>query len=332
MQTELHKQQGIQTAAVLLLCRFVLFACGESPFTAGYAVGTLLSIGVQALLCFPLWIGVKAETLPRWWLIFYRLAAVYAAGVMLAALYRLLLGLQSAHPVLTLLLLLIAACYALILPRPATGRVAMILLFFLCVGLLLTICLAAARGEPLLLYTPMPRDTFWETALAGFAQNLPLMFVPVCAIPYGTSPRRCRPWLLGWCLGQLMLVLVILAGTLCSGKLSQWQGNPFFLLMAKLQQNAAIRTDGFWIVLLLLSGVMSLAFLMQIVTATRRKRTLRSGEALFIGFIMLLAGILCSYVGVADWVTGAVILVTAGILPLMALLKQIRCRLGRRHT
>lgn len=329
IQTEPHKQQGIQTAAVLLLCRFVFFACGEIPFSTGYAVGTLLSIGVQVLLCSPLWIGSRSGALPRWWLIFYRLAAVYAAGAMLAALYTLLHGLQAAYPMLTLLLLLAAACYALTLPRRATGRVAVILLFFLGVGLLIAICMAAARGEPLRMYTPMLRHSFTETALAGFAQNLPLGFVPVCAIPYGTLPRRRRPWLLGWCLGQLMWVLVILAGTLCNGMLSEWRGNPFFLLMARLQQNAAIRTDGFWIVLILLAGVMSLAFFMQIFTASRRNRTLHSGEALLIGVIMLLAGIFCIRVGVADWVTSVVILVTAGLLPLLS--GGSRPRFGRRN-
>lgn len=327
--TGIHKQQGLQTAAVLLLCRFVFFVCAEIPFSTGYAVGTLLSIGVQILLCLPLWMNLKAAAMPRLWLMLYRLIAIYAAGALLSAVFQLLRSLQAAHPAITLVMMLAAACYALTLPRRATGRVAVILLFFLCAGAAAVIVSAVIKGEPLMLYTAMPEQDLFRTALAGFSQNLPVAFLPLCALPYASSPKQRRPWLLGWLAGQLVFVLVIVAGTLCCGRLAQWKGNPFFLLPAQLQRDTAIRLDGFWIGLLILSAVMALAFFMQILTTAMPERTPHTGEALLIGGVILFSGILFIMFGESTLLTGLLVVLAAGVMPLFGILRTRR-RSGER--
>lgn len=326
-----HKQQGLQTAAVLLLCRFVFFVCAEIPFTSAYAIGTLLSVGVQ-LLCLPLLSSIKTDAFSRSLLLIYRLLAVYAAGAMLSAIYVLLLKLQAAHPAITLLLLLAAACYTLTLPRRATGRVAVILLFFLCAGIGTVIVSALMKGEPLLLYTPSLPYGIWTSALAGFSQNLPLAFLPLCALPYASSPRQCRPWVLGCLGGQLVLVLAIAAGALCGGRLAQWRGNAFFLLLAQLQQDAAIRMDGFWIGLLMLSAVTALAFFMQIFTTAAPERTLKTGEALVIGCVFLVVSILFIMYSEFELLTNMLILLGAGLLPLLRIFNPKRRHPERSRT
>lgn len=312
-----HKQQGLQTAAILLLCRFVFFVCAEIPFTSAYAIGTLLGVGVQFLLCLPLVWKRNADAFSRSLLLIYRLLAVYAAGTILSAIYGLLQELQAAHPTITLLLLLAAACYALTLPRRATGRVSVILLFFLCAGIGTVIVAALMKGEPLLLYTPSPPYGIWTSALAGFSQNLPLAFLPLCVLPYASSPRQCRPWILEYLGGQLVLVLTIASGALCGGRLAQWRGNAFFLLLAQLQQDTAIRMDGFWIGVLMLSAVTALTFFMQIFTTAAPERTLKTGGALAIGCLFLVAGILFIMYSEFEGLTNLLILLGTGLLPLL---------------
>ncbi len=272
----------------VLLSRILLLCCSEMPFTTAYAAASVLSLVVIALLALPLWIA--APHLDDKTPLLYRLAGIYTAALLLSRLYKLLQGLQSAYPMPTLLLMLLAACFCFTLPQRTTGRVAEILVFFFAAGAILLLGRAFFTGQALMLYTPAAHS-ITECFFSAMHDNLPLIFLPLCLPAEGGAGTR-RKRLCGCFLSLLCIPLVILAGAVQNGRLSRWEGSPFFLLVSQSQSAAAIRTDGFWSIVLIAAGIAVLVFCMQLCILPKTANRICLVDGLILGIIITMAAIL----------------------------------------
>lgn len=315
-------QTGIQPWAILILCRCVLFFCGKTPLTAVYALGTLLSIAAVGILLVPLLLCTRKLLLPCHLL--YRFAGIYTAALLLSELYDLLSAQQTPNPSAVFVLMLLAVCYGLILPRRTTGRAAVLLMLLTAAAMLVLLCSSISHGDPLLLYTPAPHtlaQCFWQ----AMEQNLPLVFLPLCMGSYPTALRRT--WLLR-ILGSLpVFALLIAAGAWCCGRLTQWEGSPFLLLIAQTQGNSAIRTDGFWAVLIPAAGVTAIVFCLQVAIGRTPEYLPSFGETLLPVGITAAIAILFIMENHPLWVSFVRLILCLGLLPLWARLhpqKEVR--------
>ncbi len=297
---------------VLLLCRSILLICSEMPYTTANIIGTTLSFAVVAALALPLWITAPYfdDKTP----LLYRFAGLYTAACLLSRLYTLMQGLQSAYPIFTLLLMLLAACFCFTLPKRTTGRVAEILMFFFMVGVILLLCRAFSLGEPLLLYTPSAHG-ITECFRTAMGDNLPLMLIPLCLRSEGGATAR-RKQLGRFFFALLAVPLILAAGTIRNGRLARWEGNPFFLLVAQSQIHAAIRTDGFWAVWVTMASILILVFCMQLCISHSPSRKAKFCDALVLGGIIAAATILFIIANHQVWLTVLLIFACVTIYPL----------------
>ncbi len=302
----------------VLLCRIVLLCCSEMPFTSAYVIAAVLSLAVIALFALPLWIA--APHLDNKIPLLYRLAGIYTAALLLSRLYKLLQGLQSAYPMPTLLLMLLAACFCFTLPQRTTGRVAEILVFFFAAGAIFLLGRALFTGEALLLYTP-PARSITEYFFSAMHDNLPLMFLPLCLPAKGNAGTRRRR-LCGCFLSLLCIPLVILAGAVQNGRLSHWEGSPFFLLVSQSQSAAAIRTDGFWGVMVIAAGIAVLVFCMQLCILPKTASKICMVDALILGSIITMASILFIIVKQQIWLNAVLIFLGVTVCPLYHILHR----------
>ncbi len=264
--TSSSNKQMTETIAVLLLCRFLRLLCSTMPFSTNYLLGTLAAVAFQTLLLLPLMLKPVFQlhfSALRWG---YALFALCAASQLLSQIYALLHDLQAAYPMASVLLCIAAATYGLTLPRRTTGRAAILLLSILAVGLLIQILSAIPNANPLLLYTP---NTVYQDSNAfaeGFLQGAELGLLPLCCLPCSDGVQKRRTFIGKWLGGQLALTLpVILMGILHNGRLLQWKGNPFFLLLTRTRIFKAVHTDGFWQLLLMACSVLCVTFFLQVI-------------------------------------------------------------------
>ncbi len=309
--------QSSNPLPAVLLCRIVLLCCSEMPFTSANCIASVLSLAVIALLALPLWIA--APSLDGKTPVLFRLAGIYTAALLLSRLYNLLQTLQSAYPMPSVLLMLFAACFCFTLPQRSTDRVAEVLLFFLAMGAILLLGRAFFTGKALLLYTPAAHGVA-ECFFSAMHDNLPLLFLPLCLPADGNAAAR-RKRLCGCFLSLLSLPLVILAGAIQNGRLSHWEGNPFFLLVSQSQTLAAIRTDGFWSVMIVAAAIAVLTFCMQLCILPKTANGISMVDALILGSIIAMAGILFIIMQQQVWLNTVLIFLGVTIYPLYHILR-----------
>lgn len=312
--------QSTNILSVILLCRIVLLCCGEMPFTSAYCIATTLSLAVIALLALPLWMNPPHLASDGKTPLLFRLAGVYTAAILLSRSYSLLQALRSAYPMLTVLLMLLAACFCFTLPRYATGRVAEALLFFLSIGGILLLGRAFLTGKALLLYTPAS-SSLTKCFCYAMQENLPLMFLPL-GLPAHGNRSACRKRLCVCFLSLLAIPLVILAGATQNGRLSHWKGNPFFLLISQSQTLAAIRIDGFWSVMLIAAAITVLTFCMQLCILPRTANQICMMDALILGAIIAIAGTLFIMQKQWAWISIGLVFLGITVYPLYHILRR----------
>lgn len=244
---------ALQCAAALLLTRLAFFFCDDAPFTAARARGLLTAVILQTALTLPLYRIRLHRILPV-----FKIYAALLALLLTADFPAMLHALQMPHPAAVILLFTAALADALLLPQTAAPRCAVLLLTVTCAGFLLLIPRAAVHASLLTLYG-QPGG-----AAAAFLREW--RFAPLClmpaVLPHSPDNRAfAKKAMSGFCIGRMLLAGLILLGAMCSGRLTVRQGNPFFLLLARLPFSDAVRTDGFWIMLSVSCVLLSTGFL-----------------------------------------------------------------------
>lgn len=279
---------ALQAAAILLLCRLTAFFCCDAPYTAAYAAGAGAAALLQTLLLLPLLRGEMQIPAPLLWA--YRGYALFAGAWLLKDLAALLLTLQMPHPLLTVGLLLIALFYTLRLPAAATARTAVLLLLLSAIGILLLPISGIGTAQRLHLYLP---DSVPAAFLRELRQSREFALAPLLLLRL-PQENHCRlKALLLRLFGQgVLLPLCVLLGAMQNGRLTAWQGSPFFLLLARIPLSDAMRTDGFWMLLAVGCGLLSLTWL----TGTSLPEGAPQKRAAFAALPMLAAVALCMHI------------------------------------
>lgn len=284
---------ALQGAAILLLCRLTAFFCCDTPYTAAYAAGTAAAVLFQTLLILPL---LRAHvTLPAPLLLLMRVYALFSGAMLLQELAGLFGALHFPHPLLTVSFLLAALVYTLRLPAAATARTAVLLLLLAAFGFLLLPVSGIGTAERLHLYLP---GSFWGAFLHELRMSrefalLPLMLTQV----QEKSHAKLRSVLIR-AIGQgIVLPLTVLLGTMQNGRLTSWQGSPFFLLLARIPLSDALRTDGFWMLLAVSGGLLSLTWFSQTAAAAYSPQRSAAFAAIPLTAVLALAMRLTGYSG-----------------------------------
>ena len=243
---------ALQCAAVLLLTRLAFFFCAPAPFTAANARGMLTAVILQTALLLPFCRIRIHGAVPV-----LRLYTAVLSVELIAAFRSMLHTLRLPHPAAVTVLLVLALADAFLLPPAAAARCAVLLLTVTCAGFLLLIPRAAVHASFLPLYG-QPDD-----AAAAFLrewQFAPLGLLPA-VLPHSPENRTfAKKSMYGFGIGRMLLAGLILLGAMCSGRLTAWDGNAFFLLLARLPFSDAVRTDGFWLMLTVSCALLSAAF------------------------------------------------------------------------
>ena len=275
-----------QCAAVLILCRAFLFFCNDLPYTAAHAAGTAAAFLLAAGLLLPLLprrsgteIPAKAEPL-------LRVLALLWAARLLASLYTLLEQLSAPRPLFTAALTVILLTDLIRLPR-AAERAAVLMLFVLAAAFLLLPLRTLKTADPVFLSLPGDSTAAFRRGISGMAELtlLPLLLHKHDAAAAG---RGILAWLIA---GGILIPGVILVGTMQNGRLLQWRGNPFFLLLARTPLSDAVRTDGLWIVLAAGCGLLTLTLFLRTAAVPLRtgRQTVLSPRTAFRAAVLLTA-------------------------------------------
>lgn len=312
---------GVQTAAVLILCRLSAFFCAEQPYSAAYAKGMLVAAVLTAGLLLPLLISPQ-EPLPDAVIPLYRVFALLWGALTLARLYRLLTALRSPYPLLTLFLLIPVLLEMQRLPQAAAARAATLLLFVAAAAFLLLPVSGIRTARTAFLYTP---GSAGAAFLREFQQCGELALLPLLrrreAAPFAAS-RGAAAWLT---VRAAVLPLTVIFGTMQNGRLMRLAGNPFFLLLARTPLSDALRTDGIWMLLAVGSTVLCLTVFLQFAAEGVSDSRLRYGIFLpFCGFALLFVRIPESAAGL-----GIAALLTGIVIPWLLWLRTVFLRLRR---
>lgn len=253
---------AVQSTGVLLLCRVFTFFCAGQAYSAACAKGMAVAVLMTAGLLLPLLHRTGELTVSERLLPLYRVFALLWAARSLSGLLGLLQAVGSPHPVATVLLLLAALPALTTLPHAAAARAAAVLLFVMGAAFLLLPVSGISTANPVYLYTPGDAGSAFlrEFAQAGELGILPLLWMRQQCRP-NAAAHSTAAWLTG---RGIVLPLVVLLGTVQNGRLQRWEGNPFFLLLARTPLSDALRTDGIWLLLAVVCGVISLTVFLQI--------------------------------------------------------------------
>lgn len=239
----------MQSAAVLLLCRLFLFFCSNRPYTAAYAAGTAAAAALQGVLI----ILLLHRKIPfgRSALLFsvLRIAAVLWAIRLTAAFFTLYCSLHLPHPAVMLLLLIPVLLYTVSLPARACTRTGTVLLTAGCLGFLLLPVSGIRTAHPAALFAP---DSFSAAFLLEWLSSGDLLLLPLLAQTRAAARRTAAVRTAGT---ALFLPALILFGAMQNVRLTQFSGNPFFLLLARTPLSDAVRVDGFWMLFAFCCGV-----------------------------------------------------------------------------
>ena len=261
-----------QGAAILLLCRLTAFFCCETPFTSAYAAGMAAAVLVQTVLVLPL-LRNHAEV-PAPVLLLSRIYALLAGAMLLRELSGLLSALHMPHPLPTAAFLLAAMLYTLRLPVTATARTAVLLLLLAGFGFLLLPVSGIGTAQQMHLWMP---DSFAGAFLHELRQSREFALLPLILtrVPQNAQ-SRLRTVLIRAAGQGIILPLTVLLGTVQNGRLTHWQGSPFFLLLARIPLSDALRTDGFWMLLAVGCGLLAVTWFTQTALPECREQTIRA--------------------------------------------------------
>lgn len=239
-----HDLTALQAAALLLLVRLSVFFCDDAPFTSAYACSTAavtwLAAAAALLL---LTIGFHFSRITRRIL---RICVLIASAWLLWRVYILLTFLHMPHITLTMGILLLTLLWARRLPHAAAARAAVILVILAAAGFLLLPVSGIGTAETLHLFLP---GDFAASLLREVRISVDFLLLPLL-LPRVQGTAAKRRAVLWWALGRgVVLPLAVAFGAMQNGRLTGWQGSPFFLLLARTPLSDAVRVDGFWIVL-----------------------------------------------------------------------------------
>ena len=247
---------AMQGIALLTLCRFAAFLTDSAGYTAPLALGTFLAVCSQILLAVCL-LKMRPLRVPR---PLSAIAAVLWAGTLCLRLHRLLTVLHAPVPTVTLALMLVTVYLLLRHPPAATARAAALLLIVTAAGLLLLPVSGIGTAEPVFLHL---RDSVSEGFLRAWAiSGDMLLLLPV--LRRAESKAAAHTILTGWGIGcGIILPGIILLGTMQNGRLRDFGGAPFFLMLSRTPLSDAVRTDGFWLLLAVGLTALSAVFLIE---------------------------------------------------------------------
>ena len=256
MTNDTPKFTVMQGIALLTLCRFAAFLTDSCGYTASYALGTFLAFCVQLILAVML---LRMRPL-KWTKPVSAAAAVLFALMLCLRLHRLLEVLHAPVPVITLALLLATVFLVLRKPLAATARAACILLIVTAAGLILLPVSGIGTAEPC--YLNLNGNLLHGFLRAWYLSGDTLLLLPV--LRHTENRADSRKILTGWGIGcGIVLPGLILLGTMQNGRLRDFGGSPFFMLLARTPLSDAVRTDGFWLMLAVGLTVLSAAALIK---------------------------------------------------------------------
>ena len=249
---------AVQGAAVMILLRLFRFFCADAPYSAAHAKGMALAAAMQCVLLLPLLHCRGRLQLPRAALWILRIYAIFYAAVLTGALFSLCVQMRLRRDAAAVLLAL-TLLYTVPLHDRATARTATLLLCAAAGGFLLLPVSGIGTAQRILLHTPdsAPAAFFREWQAAGELPLLPLIWQKQTA---QGAARSTAAWALFRC---IFLPALVLFGAMQNGRLLQFAGNPFFLLLARTPLSDAVRTDGFWLLLAFSAGALCMTFCLQ---------------------------------------------------------------------
>ena len=259
-------RSSVQGAALMILLRLFVFFCSDVPYSAAHAAGMFAAALLQAgLMLLLLRVRIPGTVLQ-----ICRICALFWAAVLICLMQDLLLQLRLQHPVLCLLLMLPVLLYTVSLPERAADRAATILLCAAGLAFLLLPVSGIGTARRILLYTP---DSFWTAFRREWlcAGELPVLLRIRLKQTQDAARRSTLAWAAFRC---LFLPALVLFGAMQNGRLMQFAGNPFFLLLARTPLSDAFRTDGFWLMLAVSAGLLDITFCLQQFRKTAPERDL----------------------------------------------------------
>lgn len=251
---------ALQIAALLLLARLAHFFCCGVPYSTAYARGVVLTGLLEGLFLLPFFLRKAPCRLPRITKNAIRISALFLAAKTVADTYRFLCQAEAPQPLLTTILLLAAAFYVCTLTPFAVCRAAVFLLFFAAAAFLLLPFGGIDSAKCIHLWSAVPQSdaVLQEWECSAEIALLPLFFEKSLQ----NTKRAAGIWLIA---RTVFLPLVIVYGAMQCGRLQTLHGNPFLLLLSRVPFSDTIRTDGFWLMLVVGCCVLTVLFLMQIV-------------------------------------------------------------------
>ena len=282
MQTQ-GQWSAVQGAAVMILLRLFPFFCCGTAFSAAEAKQMMLTAALHTALILPLLHFRHRLHIPAMLLRGFRLCAAFEGAYLTLRLRQLCLQLRLQHTKALLLMLLVMLLYTVSLHDRAAARTAMLLLCLAAFGFLLLPVSGIGTAQRILLHTADSAPHFaqdWADAC-----ELPLIPLILQKQTESAAKHSAHAWA---AFRILFLPAVVLFGTMQNGRLRRFQGNPFFLLLARTPLSDAVRTDGFWMLLAFGCGALCITFCLQ--TAKPHLHTQRRMlAAAFLPYLFFLA-------------------------------------------
>ncbi len=321
MQSQ-ENRSAVQAAAILILLRMCVFFCGDTPFSMAYAKQMLLTAGVQAALILPLLRFRHRLQIPPRMRFGFRLCAAWEAAYLTHCFGQLAAQLNLRYAGALLPLMLLMLLYTVPLHDRASARTASLLLFLAVSGFLLLPVSGIGTAQRILLHTPAPP----VSPLREWADACELPFLPLL-MQQQTEQDAKRSTAVWAGFRLLFLPALVLFGTMQNGRLLHFQGNPFFLLLARTPLSDAVRTDGFWLLLACGCGALCITFCLQTAKPHLQAKC-RTLAAAFLPYFLFLA--LLWMLQQAKPLTGIVNALFGIMLPWGMIL--YRCLMKRRDT
>lgn len=279
---------ALQTAAILLLCRLTAFFCCKAPYTAADAIGMAAGTALQCVILLPLLLLRNRLRIPAPLLWVFRGYALIQSAWTAAEGFRLVQMLQTPMPALFCVLFLLTLLYTASRTQAATARTAVLMLVLVSGAFLLLPVSGIRSAHAISLY--LPAGSVWEAFIRELRLTGALGLLPLLL----THPRKKElyaPHALGvFFIGRLVILpLLVLFGTMQNGRLTEWEGSPFFLLLARTPLSDALRIDGVWMLYAIGCAVLCVTFFIQqsIPQSKAPVRTLLFTLLLFLGLTAL---------------------------------------------